>query len=226
MNRGLGTFDVVIVGAGTAGCLLANRLSADPQVRVALLEAGGDDNYMWIRIPVGYLYCIGNPRTDWCYKTAPEPGLNDRSIGYPRGRVLGGSSSINAMLYLRGQARDYDEWSQLTGEPAWSWQNVLPIFMKSEDHWRGADEKHGEPDVGNRQRRGPPDRRRPDERGDDEDPRDPPADRINERRNHGEAPAYSRLGSVAPSRNELVRLVPQAVTRRGAIRGGPSGFDR
>jgi choline dehydrogenase len=137
-------FDYVIIGAGTAGCVLANRLSADPRVSVLLLEAGGKDDWIWIHIPVGYLYCIGNARTDWCYKTGPETGLNGRSIGYPRGRVLGGSSSINAMLYLRGQARDYDEWAQLTGDSGWAWRNVLPIFMKSEDHWRGADEKHGQ----------------------------------------------------------------------------------
>ena len=142
--RNLGTFDYIIVGAGSAGCVLANRLSADPEVSVLLLEAGGKDDWIWIHIPVGYLYCIGNPRTDWCYRTAPDPGLNGRSILYPRGKVLGGSSSINAMLYLRGQARDYDEWAQLTGDNGWSWQNVLPVFMGIEDYWRGADEKHGE----------------------------------------------------------------------------------
>src|SRR5215510_2420584 len=142
--RSIGRFDYVIVGAGTAGCVLANRLSADPNVSVLLIEAGGKDDWIWIHIPVGYLYCINNPRTDWCYQTEPEPGLNGRSIRYPRGKVLGGSSSINAMLYLRGQARDYDEWAQLTGDTGWAWQNVLPIFMKTEDHWRGADEKHGE----------------------------------------------------------------------------------
>ena len=144
MTRSIGPFDYVIVGAGSAGCVLANRLSADPDVTVLLLEAGGKDDWIWIHIPVGYLYCIGNPRTDWCYRTEPDPGLNGRSILYPRGRVLGGSSSINAMLYLRGQARDYDEWAQLTGDPGWAWRNVLPVFMKTEDHWRGADEKHGE----------------------------------------------------------------------------------
>ena len=139
-----GPYDYVIVGGGTAGCVLANRLSADPDTSVLLLEAGGKDDWVWIHIPVGYLYCINNPRTDWCYETAPEPGLNGRAIRYPRGKVLGGSSSINAMLYLRGQARDYDEWARLTGDSGWAWQNVLPVFMQTEDHWRGADEKHGE----------------------------------------------------------------------------------
>jgi choline dehydrogenase len=142
-------FDYVIVGAGTAGSLLANRLSADPNNSVLLLEAGGKDDWIWIHIPVGYLYCIGNPRTDWCYKTEPDPGLNGRSILYARGRVLGGSSSINAMLYLRGQGRDYDEWARQSGDPGWSWQSVLPIFKKSEDHWRGADAFHGARDGTN-----------------------------------------------------------------------------
>jgi choline dehydrogenase len=142
--RSIGSFDYVIAGAGTAGCVLANRLSADPNVSVLLLEAGGKDDWVWIHIPVGYLYCIGNARTDWCYRTVAEPGLSGRSIGYPRGRVLGGSSSINAMLCLRGQARDYDEWAAVTGDSGWAWRNVLPVFIKSEDHWRGADEKHGQ----------------------------------------------------------------------------------
>jgi len=136
-------FDYVIAGAGTAGCVLANRLSADPQIRVLLLEAGGRDDWIWIHIPVGYLYCIGNPRTDWCYRTEPDPGLNGRSILYARGKVLGGCSSINAMLYLRGQARDYDEWARITGDAAWSWNSVLPVFRKSEDYFGGADEAHG-----------------------------------------------------------------------------------
>ena len=143
MAKTFGSFDYVIVGAGTAGCVLANRLTADPSTSVLLIEAGGKDDWIWIHIPVGYLYCIGNPRTDWRYRTEPDPGLNGRSINYPRGRVLGGSSSINAMLYLRGQARDYDEWAALTGDSGWAWRNVLPVFMKSEDSWRGADEKHG-----------------------------------------------------------------------------------
>ena len=127
-------FDFIVVGAGTAGCLLANRLSAAPGARVALLEAGGKDNYHWIHIPVGYLYLMGNPRTDWGYQTAAEPGLNGRSLAYPRGRVLGGCSSINGMIYMRGQARDYDTWRQL-GNPGWAWDDVLPYFKKHEDQW-------------------------------------------------------------------------------------------
>jgi choline dehydrogenase len=107
----LDAYDYVIVGAGPAGCLLANRLSADPSVSVLLIEAGGRDNYPWIHIPVGYLYCIGNPRTDWCYNTEADPGLHGRSLKYPRGRVLGGCSSINGMIYMRGQAGDYDAWA-------------------------------------------------------------------------------------------------------------------
>ena len=138
-----GNYDYVIIGGGTAGCVLANRLSADPDVSVLLLEAGGKDNWIWIHIPVGYLYCIGNPRTDWCYRTEPDPGLNGRSILYARGRVLGGCSSINAMIYMRGQAGDYDSWASATGDSDWSWDKVLPIFKGSEDHWRGADEFHG-----------------------------------------------------------------------------------
>ncbi len=139
----LGPFDYVIVGAGTAGCVLANRLSADPDVSVLLVEAGGKDDWIWIHIPVGYLYCIGNPRTDWCYRTEPDPGLNGRSILYARGKVLGGCSSINAMLYLRGQARDYDEWARLANDPSWSWDGVLPVFKRSEDFHSGADALHG-----------------------------------------------------------------------------------
>jgi choline dehydrogenase len=143
MTTTLGSWDYVIVGAGTAGCVLANRLSADPDVRVLLLEAGGRDDWIWIHIPVGYLYCIGNPRTDWCYRTEPDPGLNGRSILYARGKVLGGCSSINAMLYLRGQKRDYDEWARLTADPGWSWESVLPVFKRSEDHHLGASDAHG-----------------------------------------------------------------------------------
>lgn len=135
-------YDYVIVGAGTSGCLLANRLSADPAVRVLLLEAGGPDNWHWIHIPVGYLYCIGNPRTDWCYRTQADPGIAGRSLGYPRGRVLGGSSSINGMIYMRGQRADYDGWAAL-GNPGWSWDDVLPMFKASEDHHGGASEFHG-----------------------------------------------------------------------------------
>ena len=139
--KDFGTFDYVIVGAGSAGCVLANRLSADAGVSVLLLEAGGKDNYFWIHIPVGYLYTINNPRTDWCFKTEPEAGLNGRALNYPRGRTLGGCSSINAMLYLRGQARDYDGWRQM-GNGGWGWDDVLPYFKRSEDYAFGADEYH------------------------------------------------------------------------------------
>ena len=142
MPRELGNWDYVIVGAGTAGCVLANRLSADPEVTVLLLEAGGKDDWVWIHIPVGYLFCIGNPRTDWCYRTEPEAGLNGRSILYARGKVLGGCSSINAMVYMRGQSRDYDEWKAL-GNPCWGWEDVLPVFRRSEDYHLGADAAHG-----------------------------------------------------------------------------------
>ena len=135
-------FDYVIVGAGTAGCVLANRLSQDPSKRVLLLEAGKKDNYFWIDIPVGYLYTIGNPRTDWCFETEPETGLNGRSIGYARGKVLGGCSSINAMIYMRGQQSDYDHWADL-GNNGWGWQDVLPVFRRSENYQHGADDFHG-----------------------------------------------------------------------------------
>jgi choline dehydrogenase len=138
-----GTWDYIVVGAGTAGCLLANRLSADPQTRVLLLEAGGRDNYAWIHIPVGYLHCIGNPRTDWLYQTEPDPGLNGRVLRYPRGKVLGGCSSINGMIYMRGQSRDYDGWAETVGDDAWRWHACLPYFKQHEDHWRGGDALHG-----------------------------------------------------------------------------------
>jgi choline dehydrogenase-like flavoprotein len=141
-SDGIGTFDYIIVGAGTAGCVLANRLSADPRTSVLLLEAGGKDSWIWIHIPIGYLYTQNNPRTDWCFKTEPEPGLNGRALNYPRGRVLGGCSSINGMIYMRGQARDYDGWRQ-QGNRGWGWDDVLPYFKKSEDHVFGADEMHG-----------------------------------------------------------------------------------
>ena len=139
-------FDYIVVGGGSAGCLLANRLSRDPTKRVLLLEAGRKDDYPWIHIPVGYLYCIGNPRTDWLYKTEPDAGLNGRSLRYPRGKTLGGCSSINGMIYMRGQARDFDGWAAATGDDAWSWQNCLPDFKAHEDHYRldnGADPKTG-----------------------------------------------------------------------------------
>ena len=136
------TYDYVIAGAGTAGCVLANRLSANPDVSVLLLEAGGKDNYFWINIPVGYLYTISNPRTDWCYKIEPDPGLNGRVIDYARGKVLGGCSSINAMIYMRGQRSDYDHWAEL-GNRGWSWDDVLPVFKNCEDYQHGASEFHG-----------------------------------------------------------------------------------
>lgn len=136
------TFDYIIVGAGSAGCVLANRLSADPGRSVLLLEAGGEDDYFWIKIPVGYLFTIGNPRTDWCFKTEAEPGLNGRALNYARGKVLGGCSSINAMIYMRGQRSDYDHWASL-GNKGWSWDEVLPYFIRVEDYAHGADPLHG-----------------------------------------------------------------------------------
>ncbi|OMH25563.1 GMC family oxidoreductase [Motiliproteus sp. MSK22-1] len=134
--------DYIIIGAGSAGCVLANRLSADPGKQVLLLEAGGKDDYFWIHIPVGYLYTINNKRTDWCYSTEPDEGLNGRSLGYPRGKVLGGCSSINGMIYMRGQSADYDHWQSL-GNEGWGWNDVLPYFKKSEDHANGPSEMHG-----------------------------------------------------------------------------------
>lgn len=135
-------FDYVIVGGGSAGCVLANRLSADPKTRVALIEAGGKDDWIWFHIPAGYLFAIGNPRADWCFETEPDPGLNGRKLKYPRGRVLGGSSAINAMLYLRGQKADYDGWRRL-GLEGWGWDDVFPVFKSHEDHFLGASAIHG-----------------------------------------------------------------------------------
>jgi choline dehydrogenase len=137
------TFDYIIIGGGTAGSLLANRLSTDASKRVLLIEAGRKDDYHWIHIPVGYLYCIGNPRTDWLYNTEPDAGLNGRSLRYPRGKTLGGCSSINGMIYMRGQARDYDQWAQLVGDANWTWDNSLPYFKLHEDHYKGANALHG-----------------------------------------------------------------------------------
>jgi len=138
------TFDFVIIGAGTAGALMANRLTSDRTCRVLLIEAGPRDNYHWIHIPVGYLYCIGNPRTDWLYSTEPDAGLNGRVLRYPRGKIVGGSSSINGMIYMRGQSRDYDHWAKLTGDDTWNWDNVLPAFMQHEDHYLGAGDEYPE----------------------------------------------------------------------------------
>jgi len=136
-----GDFDYIIAGAGTAGCVTANRLSADPNKRVLLLEAGGNDNWIWFHIPVGYLFAIGNPRSDWMFKTEPEPGLNGRALNYPRGKVIGGCSAINGMISMRGQAADYDHWRQL-GLTGWGWDDVLPVFKQLEDHFLGASDHH------------------------------------------------------------------------------------
>src|SRR6202045_3856684 len=137
-----GDFDYIVVGAGTAGCIVANRLSADPANRVLILEAGGNDNWIWFHIPVGYLFAIGNPRSDWMFKTEPEAGLNGRALAYPRGKVIGGSSAINAMISMRGQAADYDHWRQL-GLGGWGWDDVLPAFRRLEDHFLGESALHG-----------------------------------------------------------------------------------
>jgi choline dehydrogenase len=138
-----GQFDYIIIGAGTAGCVLANRLTRDKDVQVLLIEAGGRDDYLWIHIPVGYLHCINNPRTDWLYRTEADPGLGGRSLIYPRGKVLGGSSSINGMIYMRGQSGDYDRWAEACGDDSWRWDAVLPLFRQSEDYHGGASEFHG-----------------------------------------------------------------------------------
>ena len=137
------TYDYIIIGAGSAGCMLAKRLTENPQKRVLLIEAGKNDNYIWIHIPVGYLYCIDNPRADWRFKTVAETGLNGRSLLYPRGRVLGGCSSINGMIYMRGQAGDYESWVEATGDDAWSWEQALKRYKQFEDYHSAANQWHG-----------------------------------------------------------------------------------
>src|ERR1700752_2083886 len=137
-----GYYDYIVVGAGSAGCVVANRLSIDRNSRVLVLEAGGNDNWLWFHIPVGYLFAIGNPRSDWMFETESEPGLNGRSLKYPRGKVIGGSSAINAMISMRGQARDYDHWRQL-GLSGWAWDDVLPVFKRLDNHFLGDTEHHG-----------------------------------------------------------------------------------
>jgi choline dehydrogenase len=139
-----GSYDYIIVGAGSSGCLLANRLTQNPDVTVLLLEAGSKDDYVWIHVPVGYLYCIDNPRTDWQFKTTENVNLNGRQLLYPRGKTLGGSSSINGMIYMRGQAADFDLWSSLTNDSAWSWDQVLPRYKSFEDYHGGANDWHGD----------------------------------------------------------------------------------
>ena len=139
----MNNFDFIILGAGSAGCVLANRLSENPSHKVLLIEAGGKDNYPWIHIPVGYYKTMHNPKTDWCFKTEPDESINGRSISYPRGKTLGGSSSINGLLYIRGQSRDYDIWRQ-QGNTGWGWEDVLPYFLKSENNELGKNEFHND----------------------------------------------------------------------------------
>lgn len=143
MAESAGKYDYIIVGAGTAGCVLANRLTQDPNISVLLLEAGAKDDYFRVHLPIGFLHVNDNPRTDWRYRTQPDAGLNGRSVSYPSGKILGGSSSINGMIYQRGQAQDYDRWAELTGDASWRWEQVLPLFKKSEDYSAGANNFHG-----------------------------------------------------------------------------------